>query len=378
MKKIILISPGPVDGYPPVQHQARLLVQAGYGVELISTPLPGVGEIAFSCPNVTIRSIALRTGRGVASIFRTTDFVHMIAGVRRFCGQALVAEIAYDPIGMFYSDLVPFRPKLRIAHFHETLVHFDQLRVEKRLRGAIRGFQKIIVADAERGEILQKQLKLSELPMVVPNYPMADPERKLFEDVSDIRDGFEVIYCGSIGLNQKLDFVIASVAHWPPSAFLTIIGNDKTTIAQALKNDAEARGVKDRVRFEGWVDYSQLEMRLRQADLGICLLASGFEQLRTALGASNKRYQYMQAGLPQIGDMNPGVPQFLEGQKIGRVLHSYSEEELARIVAEYEDDPDKCREEGARARELHLTKYNYQMVFAPMLDWLNEQRMTMQ
>jgi glycosyltransferase involved in cell wall biosynthesis len=190
------------------------------------------------------------------------------------------------------------------------------------------------------------------------------------------KDHFEVIYCGSVGFDQKLDAIIESVPKWPKNTIFSIIGNDHSAIGGQLKAQARRLGVENRVRFTGWTAYDQLPQRLAKAQLGISLLDSSFEQWRTSLGASNKRYQYMQAGLPQIGDMNPGVKELLEGRGIGRCVTSYAPDELAAVIAAYAADRERCRTEGQRAQALHVSHYNYQRAFQPVLDWLSAQTIT--
>jgi len=366
---IILVSPAPVDGYPPVQHQARLLADAGYAVDLVTVPLAwGDAAVRFSHPGVSVHVNPARGTGGVAAGLRMAEFVSSILALRRrHAGRPLI-EIAYEPIGMLYSDLAPMRPKLRIAHFHECLMRLDSLWLEKRVRKSIHGYQLAVVADADRAVILRDQLGLSDLPHVVPNYPMHEAPRPVA--AVDPGGPFGVVYCGSVGLNQKLDLIIDSVAHWPPGTVFRIIGNDQSEIARNLRRRAESAGVADRVIFEGWVPYDQVQARLMRSDLGILLLDPSSEQRRTALGASNKRYQYMQAALPQIGDMNPGVAELLEGQGIGRCLAAFCPEQLAALVAGYSGDRARSRAEGDRAYALHEQRYNYQQAFRPVLEWI--------
>jgi hypothetical protein len=126
-----------------------------------------------------------------------------------------------------------------------------------------------------------------------------------------------------------------------------------------------------RVRVEGWVPFEALVQRLASAWLGISLLDPARLVWRTALGASNKRYLYMQAGLPQIGDMNPGVSDLLEGSDIGRCVTSFSPAEIAAIVRTYEADRNRCLREGERARTLVRERYNYQAGMQPLLAWID-------
>ena len=369
---VILISAGAVDGYPPVQHQARLLAESGFQVELITTPLKNSrNKIVFSHPGVVIHKLPFRIGGGLNSVKRLMDFFLKITLVRIIHIRRPLFEIAYDPQGIFYSDLSLLRPKWRIAHFHEILQFVDKQRLEKRLKTSINSFQKVVVADPDRAIQIHKQLQLDELPISVPNFPQLATDSYYSREKHEF-SAFEVIYCGAIGTHQKLDFIIESVIKWPPNTIFTIFGDDQSDIGEELKKQVARLGLVGRVKFEGWIDYSQLTRRLSQADIGISLLDPSFKQWRTALNASNKRYQYMQAGLSQIGDMNPGVTDFLENQGVGRSIGSFCPEELAQIVKDYVSKPFLCKEEGERAASLHMTKYNYEKAFAPILDWLDD------
>ena len=370
----ILVSPAPVDGYPPVQHQARMLADEGFAVELITVPLSWVGgDVRFAYPGVSVRTQPARGFGTVNAARRLADFTVSVTAARRRHAGSQFIEIAYEPMGMLYSDLAPMRPRLRIAHFHESLARLETAWRERRLRKSIRNYQAVVVPDSDRAKILKEQLALTSSPIVVPNYPMRETRQKIPAAGKRANGSFEIVYCGALGMTQKLDLVIESLTACPDSIVFTMLGNDRSEIAERLKCLASDRRVKERVRFEGWVPYDQLSRRLARYDLGILLLDSSYEQFRTALGASNKRYQYMQAGLPQIGDMNPGISDLLEGQGIGRCLKSFSATELAGIVTDYAKNPEKCAAEGERAYRLHLEKYNYQTAFKPVLEWISSE-----
>jgi glycosyltransferase involved in cell wall biosynthesis len=368
MMRALLVSPAPVDGYPPVQHQARLLADAGFHVVLITTPLAwSEGGVRFYYSGVTVHEVANFGSGPLMAARRTAAFVAAITKARRRSG-AVAVEIAYEPLGLLYSDLSPGRPARRIAHFHECLQAFETAWIEKRVRKSIRGYQLVVVADAARAGLLKDQLNLPDLPTVVPNYPVSKRERPNPSRAKDRR--FEVVYCGSVGTQQQLDLISRSVRLWPSHAIFHVVGNATSDTARQIAESARQAGVADRVIFDGWIAYENLLARLTSADLGISLLDPVYQQWRTALGASNKRYQYMQAGLPQIGDMNPGVAELLESQGVGRCISSLCESEVAKLVREYASDLERCRREGARAYALHLERYNYQSAFRPVLEWI--------
>ena len=83
VRTAILISTAPVDGYPPVQHQARILADNGFCVELITVPrLVGAEDVVFTCPGVRVTTVPLRIGRGLQTAKRIVDFASALLKLR--------------------------------------------------------------------------------------------------------------------------------------------------------------------------------------------------------------------------------------------------------------------------------------------------------
>ena len=95
-------------------------------------------------------------------------------------------------------------------------------------------------------------------------------------------------------------------------------------------------------------------------------------QILSNVGASNKRYQYMQAGLAQISDRIPALIEVIDDNGIGRSVADYTEQSIADIVHYYWSRPQERVAAGERAEQLHLERYNYQNAFAPTLRWIRE------
>lgn len=364
---VILVSPGALDGYPPVQHQARLLADAGYHVEVVTTTIAvGGRNVAFSHPGVHVHTVRRLRTPGLRPAWRVMDFVRTITRLRYRHRHQNLVEIAYDPTGVWYSDIAGFRPRRRVAHFHETIEYVDDLWLFGRLRKAIPTYQLVVTPDPLRADHVRKTLALTKTPMVVPNYPLR-PQSPAAPAGSK-SDRFEVIYAGALGGDQQIPFIVESIRKWPANADLVLLGKPASPLAQAFAAGAGSQ----RVRFEGWLPYTQMISRLSQSWLAISLLDPAKLVWQTSLGASNKRYIYMEAGLPQVGDMNPGVRDLLEGHGVGRCLSAFDPQQLASIIAGYEADRDRCRREGHNACRLILSKFNYQLGFKPLLEWLAE------
>lgn len=365
-RHFVLVTSGPIDGYPPVQYQAQLLADRGYSVDVVTPPLKvGLNQTAFDHSGVKVHVVPGDVYFSNKRIRRTLAFTKRIKAVRKRLFLADTVEIAYDPLGAFYSDLTLKKPAHRILHLHELLTfkHYS----ERRLKSKAKCYRRVIIPDKERGVNFSQSLALLGDPLVIPNYPLK-AEVPLSRAERKERSRFEIVYCGSLGLSQKLDAVIQSIPQWPQEADLVLIGDDNTKTALYLKNLGAELGVQDRIHFLGWIDTPNAELRFAQADLGIALLDSNYENLRTALGACNKRYQYMKAGLPQIGDTNPGVRELLEDNNIGRCIPSYNPTDISAAVRFYFENPSACHSEGSSAFSLHQSKYNYERVFERLID----------
>jgi hypothetical protein len=370
---VILVSPAPVDGYPPVQSQARVLADAGHPVELLTQPLPDAATVKFEHPGVRItalKSIPKGLSRPVHLFLVLAQMCQFIAAlsVIRARLRSASAEIAFDPNGMMISDYALFRTRRRLAHFHETVQRLGDSHLDTRLPRALRFFSRIVVADAGRAELLQKQMGLPHLPEVTPNYPLKEPAPAKTKPNAR----FEVIYGGSLADDQMIPLIIRSTALWPPEAVLILLGDDQRPAAQSSKAAAAGLGPDAKVVFEGWMNLDELIARYRKASLGISLLNPRIDQWVLSIGASNKRYQYMQAGLAQIGDRILGVPELLEGNGIGRCVTDYSEQAIADLVRHYVEHPAERLESGRRAEQLYSERYNYQTVFEPTLRWIQQ------
>lgn len=365
-RNFILVSPGAIDGYPPVQHQAQLLLGAGHKVEVVTTPMRVDHEVPdYRLPGARISGPTGQQAMGSGRLTRMWHFSRALCAARKRAGKDAI-EICYDPIGVLYSDFAPAKPAYRIAHLHELLQELDKF-LEKRLKGSLRKFDIVVVPDEGRAAHTRAALDMATAPLVIENYPLLGTCLE-----KQPKDRFEVVYCGSLGLQQKLDVAIRSIPLWPDHADLVLIGNDKSRVARNLRDVVAEVGMADRVHFLGWMLTEDAERRVAQSDLGVALLDGDLEQWRTALGASNKRFQYMKAALPQVGDQNPGVPELIEGNEIGLCVADHTPDQIAACVTTYATDPARQQSEGQRAFDVHCTHYNYQAVFPRLLDRLTE------
>lgn len=361
--KILLLSPLAVDRYPPVQYQAILLARAGHQVTLLTAPIPGRKSVEFSCAKAKIVSALAPSG---SRMLQSRGFV---AAMLRCRLRSPDLEIAYDTTGVFFSQMCPWKPPTRVAHLHETLLDPASRPSERFVIKYLSRFSRVVCADRNRAKLLQEQLGLAFTPEFIPNFPLRNDAAL---QPRSYAEEFTVTYTGSLGTDQSLDTILYAIAQLPKVRLKLIGGGGNRSTLERIQGLTRELNIVDRV--DHVVDLPRMSdvlEELMSCHLGVAILRPIYDQWRFASDASNKRYQYMQAGLPQVSDMNMGVPELIEANGIGKCVEPDRPDELAAAIAFYRDNPEIRVQAGRRALELHLTRFNYEKAFQPTLDWLD-------
>ena len=162
------------------------------------------------------------------------------------------------------------------------------------------------------------------------------------------------------------------MAYWPPEALCVLAGISTTGFKGHLQDEAESLGFGARLVFLGVPDPAENWSLRTGADVAATLLVPHCLTTRFCAGASNKRFETMAVGVPQVSDRNPGVPELVERNGVGLCAPHDNPEAIGRAVARLLNDAPLRREMGERARRLHLERYNYEREFAPVLQLLLE------
>lgn len=371
---VLCISPAPLDGYPPTQYQAELLADAGFNVVMLTSFLGGGKNAEFAHPKIRCRRFSLGDRSFLRRQFAYLCFALTLVYYRIKFHRRLIAEIAYDPRGVFLSTILPFRSRKLVGHLHEALTsggRFDFF--ERYLLRHLQVLSLVVVADAQRAVLLQKQAGRSLNIKTVRNVPLL---KTLVQLGSAVADGgeqpFSVVYHGSLGPEQSIDTTIESMPFWPAAVRFHIYGNPGGERRKELEALANRLGVADRLQFEGWVRTTGLMNKLQRHSVGLSFMKPTTDNRKCSAGASNKRYQYMQAGLPQISDDNPDVRELVEGNRVGFCVPLDNPRAIAEKINLLCQDRALRAEMGRRGRQLYETEFHYEKEFAPVLKFILE------
>ncbi|MEM9354931.1 MAG: glycosyltransferase [Pseudomonadota bacterium] len=360
----LLISPKPVDLYPPVQYQARILAQRGFSVHLVTAPAGGRRSVDLQEQGVSLYAFpylaASRARRSIA-------FYQMIAAVavlRVRLGRGLALEVAFDPPGVVASAWAPGRGQYLVHHHHEVLV--DMHRFDMPARRIIDKADLVVAADTDREALLHTHTPQPRATTTVRNVPLTEAATPRV--VSKL-PGFCVVYAGVIATTQAIDVVIASMNRWPFEATLHLFGNVKPDFKAHLDSIAAECGVSHRVIYEGWVPLDSLLDRLAAHHLALTIIRPENENWLYCAGASNKRFQAMAVGLPQITDDQPSVKALMEASSAGTSVPWDDEDAIAEAVCSYAANPERTLTEGERGRQYILREANYETEFAKVMSF---------
>lgn len=378
--RILLAQRGDVDTYPPVLHQSELL--SGYGqVAVLDAGMPAARARFLTGGKVERVRVALDPKSG------PLDKLASLQNFRRELDRQLrlqpEAVIAFEPDA---AALVLRRSgsgsKFRcVIHLHE---HFEPHAYAASVvsRWAVANMRKhigradlITLADRHRIDLLRSTLDFSCPVVVVMNCPLllnTVPESRLIPELRS--RGFMtssiVHYQGAVGPDHGLEVVIRSMRSWPTDAVFVVVGHGNPQYIDQLRQLAAVNGGENRVCFIGRVPYDQVLSYAAGASIGVTLLDSRRDNWKFAAGASNKRFEYAAIGLPQVTNDGPGISELFTDVGIALSANADSPDDVGKKISAYLTNVELRRSAGESARQKHLTAYNYEAQYVPVLEAL--------
>lgn len=288
--------------------------------------------------------------------------------------------IAFDAEAISAMLTLPKGRELRVAHLHEhpslpDLPRFSAMHSATRNTLArLRSADLVTVPDAHRAALLVSDARLEKEPMVIMNCPMtiaSIPESKLIPWLAarGVSAGATVHYQGSVGPDHCLENVILSMRLWPDDAVFVIVGRGDDKYIESLKSLAVTNNVGARVFFVGHVPYPEVLSYAVGATVGVSLLDPSLPNWKFSAGASNKRFEYVALGIPQVTNEGPGINELFAQRDVCKTARFDSSDSIGHAIATYLREPELRTRHASSARQLHLAEYNYEKQFNPALKY---------
>lgn len=181
----------------------------------------------------------------------------------------------------------------------------------------------VITVTPPLAEHLQQQYSLTATPTVVMNAPQLQIQTRL--DGPDIRAAVGVpagvplvVYSGGVTPARGVQTIVAALPQLPDVHLaLVCVPHNRTRNVRALREQAEALGVADRLHLLDPVAPAQVSAFLATADVGVHPLVhvGGHE-----FALPNKLFEYLHAGLPLVVSDCRALAQFVRDNEVGDVF----------------------------------------------------------
>jgi glycosyltransferase involved in cell wall biosynthesis len=351
-------------GYPPLEHAARILADAGWRVLFLGTKSYTANELTFPPhPNVGVRLLRFQPP-GWRQKLHYLWFVAWCVGVTAARQPAAVycSDQFSTPVGLAVWFL--FRIPV-VYHEHDTpgpppnrflaLVGLARRRLAKTA-------VTCVIPNEQRREKLNTELR-PRRSVCVWNCPTRDEVLPARDQPTGV---FTLWYHGSLTPGQFPLTVIDALAQLPESVRLRFAGYETVGhvgFVRELRERAERVGIRHRVEYVGTPPTrAELYALAATADVGLTLFARQFRE--PMAGASNKPFDYLACGLALLVTDTPEWTGLYAG--CSRSANPDSAESIATAVRKWLADPESARTMGDIGRRRVLAEWNYETQFEPV------------
>lgn len=381
-KKVLYVQYTNPAAYPPLEHSALLLADAGWEVLLLGNGAQGDSQNLALPPHARIRVQQLAFQP--AGWRQKLHFIY-------FSLWVIIKTMQWRPGWVYASDLfaclpatvITFLPRIKVIyHEHDSPGDapdswFLKLLLWFRQKLAARA-ARCILPNQARAESFSQRLSPSQAPLVVWNCPMkeevvaAPPKRAATQSLS-------LWYHGSIGPTRLPSSLLFALARLPGSLSLHITGYETIShlgyIAE-LKSLARELAIHDRLFFTPAIPRKALLQECSKHDIGLAFMppVSADINMQHMAGASNKPFDYLACGLALLVSDLPEWKTMYVDTGCGLACHPEDPDSIVAALCWLLEHPSERAAMGRRGQMRILQDWNYEKQFAPVLSMMQKHR----
>lgn len=212
-----------------------------------------------------------------------------------------------------------------------------------------------------------RQRKISDrvFPIAYPNYnyDAYKPEFAKHWNAYGLKeDDFIIAFFGNFGKQFDFESIIeaSNILNGNPKIKFVLCGT-------GLQLNEVRKRVSENVIFPGWIEKEQICSLAANASLGI---APYIDSMNYTQNTPNKFGEYLSASLPVLVSVSGSMENQLRENECG--YRYKGGQNLTDIIIGYYDDRSKLEEHSRNARNLYEQKYNGDVAYKKMLDYLIE------
>jgi hypothetical protein len=357
--------------YPPLIHASILMAEAGWDVTFLSAPIDG-NELALDPhPRIKIHEVSPRPSHVLSKVDYT---VYAAAAARLALRLRPNVVYASDPLGAGPGVLAArLAGAALVYHEHDSPSGLHPVLARSR-RAAARAARLVVFPNEARARIAQKELRFSNDRLhVVWNVPR---RTELVASTPTAAPPLIVYYHGNISPETLPESVAFAVRRMAGRVKLRIVGyeaaNAQGYVRRLVGGNAGAGGV-DPIEYIGKVSRAALLTQAARAHVGLAIMPrqSNNLNMQNLIGASNKPFDYMAAGLALLVSDRPDWTRMFVEPGFARAADPTSADSVFAALEWFVNHAHERQEMAARAKVMIEAAWNYETVFAPILKMLS-------
>ena len=364
-------------GYPPIEHASRLLASRGWDVVLLGTGTVSNLDFQFSFhPRVQVKRIKFVRGGWRQKLHYVFFLFCILYWTWRWRPEWVYAS---DPLVCPAVSLIQKLIGVRIVYHEHDSPNLDQtstwfMRQVFRYRKNLgRDVELCILPQHARLRQFVETTRRTGPVFCVWNCPRVD---EIVDLNSDERRGLVIHYHGSITSSRLPAQLIVAASRFRGAVRLQLAGYEapgSVGYVRELTAIAAKNGVAGLIEPLGTIPLRRDLLRsASKAHVGLSFMPRKSEDinLRHMVGASNKAFDYMACGLPLlVTDLPEWVSTFVE-PGYARACEPDDPDSIEAALRWYLDHPEERREMGRRCRNKIRESWNYETMFANVLECL--------
>ncbi|MGH9967618.1 MAG: glycosyltransferase [Pyrinomonadaceae bacterium] len=363
---------GNPDQYPPIINSARLLAESGFELDIFCRWDAQQWDVSYP-PEVRIHRVKTDTGGP------WFEYLSFVVKVLRRAKLDAVLFIGHDMHGLFPARIIStFYRRPIIYHCHDFAENDRQISLGSQ---AVRTFERrfartsdvVIVPDADRALVVDKELRLKRPPLVCANAPLiryGASGEALHRALAKNGHRFEAIVLrqGRVGPGHAIESTLRSVPLWGNSNWgFVLMGISDSDYLTRLNAQARALGVDRQFAVLPPVGYDKVALYTPGADIGHALYEPIHINNEFIATASNKIMEYMEAGIPLLVSDTPALKRLVKKHGCGVTADERSPESIAAAINILLGQPERARMMGSAGRKSFEEEFCFERQFAPVV-----------
>jgi glycosyltransferase involved in cell wall biosynthesis len=207
--------------------------------------------------------------------------------------------------------------------------------------------------------------------MIVPNGSAREfyPSRMDWSALARARwESRRVLYLGVMGPENGQPHAVRALAALQAEVKLDVVGFSTAAFRRELGELAASLSLQSRVSIADWVPNADRVRRAEQAAVGLVLYRTVNPNWEHSGPSPNKLFEYAAWGLPVVVPDRKSFREFFADDEW--VIYADTEDpaSIARAIEFILADGDRFIAMSLAARAAHETKYNYERLFAPVIE----------